>query len=100
MKDIDFDRAGMLLDVMAKCVNIGPMMSYIQGEAGEELKAINEDCRQNALERADDRRREEADRVAATQAQLNADEVQVTDGSETFEEVESVPPRAPVLRRP
>lgn len=100
MKDIDFDRAGMLLDVMAKCVNIGPMMSYIQGEAGEELKAINEDCHQNALERADDRRREEANRVAATQTALSANEVQVADGSETFEEVESVPAPATILRRP
>lgn len=103
MKDIDFDRAALLFNIMEKAATVGPMMSSISGEAGEELKHINEDCRQNALERADERRREEADRIAAEQqlhAEQNADEVGV------LEEPEPIDPRTPraipaaALRRP
>lgn len=59
MKEIDFNRAGMLLTVMEKCATVGPMMTNISGEAGEELKAINKDCIDNARERADKIRAEE-----------------------------------------
>lgn len=83
MNKIDFERAGMLLDVVAKCVNIGPMMSSIQGEAGEELKAINDACRENALERANDRAAEEVARVQHQGVQLKAaEEVEADDGED------------------
>lgn len=59
MREIDFERASTLLTVMEKCANVGPMMTNISGEAGEELKAINEDCKANARERADKIRAEE-----------------------------------------
>lgn len=100
MKEIDFERAGMLLDVVAKCVNIGPMMSYIQGEAGEELKAINEDCHANAQERADERRREEADRITQQQAELAAAEDEGSEDPDLAEAITPKPAAAPILRRP
>lgn len=59
MKEINFGRAAMLLDIMQKVANVGPMMTSIGGEAGEELKAINEDCKTNGRERADKIRQEE-----------------------------------------
>lgn len=72
MKEIDFERAAMLLDVMQKVANVGPMMMSISGEAGEELKAINEDCKENARERADEIRANEqvaeAQRLEAVKA--------------------------------
>lgn len=72
MKEIDFERAATLLDIMQKVANVGPMMTSIAGEAGEELKAINEDCRQNARERAEEIRANEqvaeAQRLEAVKA--------------------------------
>lgn len=59
MKKIDFERANALLGLFSACVNNGPLVSHIQGEVAEELKAINEECRQNALERADETRKRE-----------------------------------------
>lgn len=70
MKEVDFERALMLMSVQEKCAATGVMMTSIAGEAGEELKEINESCRQNALERADETRRKEMDRVVAEQAKL------------------------------
>lgn len=68
--EIDLDRAAALLGLVEKCANIGPMMSYIAGEAGEELKEINEQCRQRALARADVIRRQEAEAGQARQLEL------------------------------
>lgn len=66
MKEIDFERASALLDVMAKVANVGPMFTTLSGEAGEELKGILADCQSNARERADKIRQEE--QVAQQQA--------------------------------
>lgn len=60
MNDIDFNKAGMLLTIMEKVANVGPMMMAISGEAGEELKAINQACIENARERAEKIRQEES----------------------------------------
>lgn len=59
MKEIDFERAAMLLDVIAKVTNVGPMNQPILGEAQQELKAIVADCESNRYERADKLRQEE-----------------------------------------
>lgn len=59
MKDIDFERAALLMGIMEKQANVSPMLTSISGEASQELKAIAEDCRQNAIERADAIRKEE-----------------------------------------
>lgn len=69
IKKIDFERAGLLMDIMAKVATVGEMNNSIAGEAGEELKAINEDCRLNGVERADKIRKEEQ---AAEQKRLEA----------------------------
>lgn len=85
------------MSVMEKVSTTGVMMSSISGEASEELKAINEDCRANALERADERRREEADRETANQAQLRADNPLETESSEEYEV--DADPSEPIERR-
>lgn len=72
MKEIDFDRALMLMEVMARVANVAPMSSNIAGEASLELTAINNDCKENALERAKERADEEARNVAARQQELSA----------------------------
>lgn len=59
MKDIDFERAALLMGIMEKQVNVSPMLTSISGEASQELKEIAEDCRQNAAERAAQIREEE-----------------------------------------
>lgn len=59
MNDIDFERAALLMDIMQKQAGVSPMLTSISGEAAEELKGIAEDCRQNAMERADAIRKEE-----------------------------------------
>lgn len=66
MKEIDFNRASLLLDVVAKVTNIGPMNQPILGEAQAELKEIVADCESNRNERADKIRAEE--QVAAQKA--------------------------------
>lgn len=71
MKKIDFERAAMLMDVQQKVANVGVMMASIGGEAGEELKAINADCLENARERAEKIRQEEQ---VAEQQRLRAAE--------------------------
>jgi hypothetical protein len=74
MKEIDFERAMLLMGIMEKQANVSPMLSVISGEASQELKAIAEDCRQNALERADKTRQEEQvveqQRLEAAQANV------------------------------
>lgn len=72
MKEIDFERAAMLMDIVSKVASVSPMLTNISGEAGEELKAIQADCQSNARERADKIRQEE--QVAQQQA-LQAAEV-------------------------
>lgn len=74
MNDIDFERAAVLLDVLAKCAVAGPSASAIAGEAGDELKIIHDACRENAIERANERAAEEAARVAPQGAKLEAAE--------------------------
>lgn len=73
MKEIDFDRAALLMGIMEKQANVSPMLTSISGEAAQELKGIAEDCRQNGLERADKIRQEEqvaeAQRLEAVKAQ-------------------------------
>lgn len=59
MKVIDFERAALLMAIMEKQANVSPMLTSISGAASQELKAIAEDCRQNAIERADAIRKEE-----------------------------------------
>lgn len=73
MNDIDFERAALLMDIQSKVANVGVMNASIAGEAAEELKAINEACRQNAAERADKIRAEE--QVAAQKALAAAEPV-------------------------
>lgn len=101
MKEIDFERASLLMDVLAKVANVGVMNTPIASEAGLELQQINEDCRQNALERADQRRQEEADREADTQAQLRTDNpLEEAEVEEYNTDVDPAPRPAPILRRP
>lgn len=59
MKDIDFERAALLMGIMEKQANVSPMLTSISGEAAQELKEIAEDCRQNGAERAARIREEE-----------------------------------------
>lgn len=59
MNDIDFERAVVLMDAMAKQVTVSPMMTAIFGEASEELKEINRLAKENADERAQKVREEE-----------------------------------------
>lgn len=59
IKKIDFERAAALMDIMQKVAAVSPMMMAISGEAGEELKAINEACKENARERAEEIRQKE-----------------------------------------
>lgn len=72
MKEIDFERAQLLMSIMEKQANVSPMLTSVSGEAAQELKGIAEDCRQNAAERADKIRQEEqiaeAHRLEAAQA--------------------------------
>ncbi len=77
MKEIDFDRAALLLEVIAKVTNIGPMNQPILGEAQEELKGIVADYESNRHERADKIRQEE--QVAAQKALAAADDANATD---------------------
>lgn len=71
-KEIDFERAMMLMSIMEKQANVSPMLTSISGEAAQELKGIAEDCRQNGAERADAIRKEEqvaeAQRLEAVRA--------------------------------
>lgn len=71
MKEVDFTRAAILLDVIAKVTNVGPMNQPILGEAQEELKAIVADCNANREERAAKIREEEQ---IAQQQRLSAAE--------------------------
>lgn len=59
MREIDFERAMLLMGILEKQASVSPMLTSISGEASQELKEIAEDCRQNALERADAIRKEE-----------------------------------------
>lgn len=69
MNDIDFQHANLLLDVIAKVANIGPMNQAIAGEAQQELKVILAECEENRKERAEQIRAEEH---AAEQQRLSA----------------------------
>lgn len=84
IKKIDFERAGLLLGIMEKVANVGPMMTSISGEAGEELKAINEACKENGRERAEAIRQNEQ---IAEQQRLRAAEESA---------VENDKPRGPI----
>jgi len=94
MKDIDFDSVNVLLDVVTKCAAIGPSVSSIAGEAGVLLGEINEVCRQNSLERANDRAAAEAERIAAEQAQLKAAQEPVVEEPVLEDEYEPIERRS------
>lgn len=99
MKKIDFERAAVLMDVMSKVATVGPLWISIAGEAGEELKAINEDCLANGRERADKIRQEEQ---VAQQQRLEAtadDKPQNRSGIEQEHPHNILEPTAPVERR-
>lgn len=90
MKEIDFERAAMLLDVIAKVTNVGPMNQPILGEAQQELKAIVADCESNRAERADKIRAEEQ---VAAQKKLDA-------AVDTGPKVDPQPPKTPIFPNP
>jgi hypothetical protein len=60
MHDIDFERAALLMSVIKDVTNVSPMDTNILGEAQQELREINELCKENARERAEERAAEEA----------------------------------------
>lgn len=59
---IDLNRAAVLLDVMQKVANVGPMFTAIAGRAGDELKAMNDEI----LE--ENRKKAEAEKAKASEA--------------------------------
>ncbi len=69
MKEIDLERAAFLMDVIQKVPNVVPQMMALSGEAGEELKAIHQDCLDNQKERAQALKAEAAEAQAARLAQ-------------------------------
>lgn len=65
---IDLNRAAMLLDVMQKVANVGPMFTALGGRAGDELKAMNDEVLEDNKKKAKAENAKalaEADRVAA-----------------------------------
>jgi len=68
MKEIDFERAAVLLDVVAKCATVGPMYTSLSGMAGLELKEMNDAALENAKEIAAEREAKERDRLEAEAA--------------------------------
>lgn len=81
MKEIDFDRALLLMNIMEKQANVSPMLTSVSGEAAEELKGIAEDCRQNAFERADKIRSEEQVAAQKRLEAVKAEEATNTEGN-------------------
>lgn len=77
MNDIDYERAALLMDIQSKVANISPLNTAIAGEAAAELKEINEEAKENAVERAEEAKRieaEEAEQAAIRQREAE-DEV-------------------------
>lgn len=106
MNDIDFERAAVLMDVMAKVVNVAPHNQSILGEAGQELSVIEAECRENALERAEERKANEVDRDTEAQAKLRDAQGDALDGPQpedpnvVLEDPEPKPAPTKTLRRP
>ena len=72
MKDIDFERALLLIQVIKEVSNTTPMAQPIMGLAQAELNEIVEQAKRIAAEYADERRAEEAKREEQRVAELRA----------------------------
>ena len=93
--EIDFERAALLLGIMKDVTTVGPMNSYIFGEAAEELKYINEDCRRRALARADVIHRQEAEAAQARAQELKTANEETVRKEKEREERERIAREAP-----
>lgn len=96
MNEVDFERAAMLLDVIAKG-SADPVAANIVGEAREELREINEVARENAIERANERAAEEAKRQQAAALALKGEKPELEQIEESAEDEDDEP--APTGRR-
>lgn len=67
--NFDFERAGALMDVMAKCATIGVKATSVAGLAAAALEEMNEEAKAIARRRADAMQAEEAKRREALEAQ-------------------------------
>ena len=70
---IDFNRVGLLLQVITEAISHGTAYRDIVAEANLELQGYNEVARQDGLERAADKAKAEA--VAAAELQARQDEL-------------------------
>jgi hypothetical protein len=69
MKEIDFERAALLMDMQQKVANISPQNTGILSEVSAELKEIEADARENQKERAAETKRLEAEEAAKRNAE-------------------------------
>jgi hypothetical protein len=68
------EEAFMLLSVIEKCAGHGPKLGGIVAEAMTRLTEINEECKQHALERAEEEAAADAEAMAKMKAEADADE--------------------------
>lgn len=69
---VDLQRLAALMQIVEKGQSMPTDANYIVGEARLELLAINDECKANSIARAEAKRQEEAEALAAKQAELKA----------------------------
>lgn len=73
MMTVNLDRAAVLLDVMQKVANVGPMFTAIAGRAGDELKTMNDEILEENKKKAAAEKAKAAEEAAKAEVELRHD---------------------------